>query len=73
MFSYLGGKDASSCIIQLSTEDPDSQKEQTTNLPSLHNFVVSLAISRPISPRGGGGGAALPYITYMGMCRPTGS
>ena len=54
MFSYLGGKDASSCIIQLSTEDPDSQKEQTTNLPSLHDFVVSLAISRPISPRGGG-------------------
>ena len=49
MFSYLGGKDASSCIIQLSTEDPDSQKEQTTNLPSLHDFVVSLTISRPIS------------------------
>ena len=49
MFSYLGGKDASSCIIQLSTEDPDSQKEQTTNLPNLHDFVMSLAISQPIS------------------------
>ena len=49
MFSYLGGKDASSFIIQLSTEDPDSQKEQTTNLPSLHDFLVSLTISRPIS------------------------
>ena len=55
MLLYLGGKDASSCIIQLSTEDPDSQKDQTTNLPSLHDFVVSLTISPPIS-RGGGGG-----------------
>ena len=49
MFSYPGGKDASSCIIQLSTEDPDRQKEQTTNLPHLHDFVVSLTISPPIS------------------------
>ena len=49
MFLYLGGKEASSCIIQLSTEDPDSQKEHTTNLPSLHDFVLSLTISRPIS------------------------
>ena len=49
MFSYPGEKDASSCIIQLSTEDPDRQKEQTTNLPHLHDFVVSLTISPPIS------------------------
>ena len=49
MFSYPGGKDASSCIIQLSTEDPDRQKEQTTNLPHLHDFVVSLTILPPIS------------------------
>ena len=49
MFSYLGGKDASSFIIQLSTEDPDSQKEQTTNLPSLHDFVVSLTIIHDLS------------------------
>ena len=49
MFSYPGGKDASSCIIQLSTEDPDRQKEQTTHLPHLHDFVVSLTISPPIS------------------------
>ena len=49
MFSYPGGKDASSCIIQLSTEDPDRQKEQTTNLPHLHDFVASLTISPPIS------------------------
>ena len=49
MFSYPGGKDASSCIIQLSTEDPDRQKEQTTNLPHLHDFDVSLTISPPIS------------------------
>ena len=25
-----------------------------------------------VEPRGGGGGV-LPYITYRGMCRPTGS
>ena len=49
MFSYPGGKDASSCIIQLSTEDPYRQKEQTTNLPHLDDFVVSLTISPPIS------------------------
>ena len=25
-----------------------------------------------VEPRGGGGGGILPYITYTGMCRPTG-
>ena len=44
MFSYLGGKDASSCTIQLSTEDPDSQKEQTTNLPSLQVCTTLLRV-----------------------------
>ena len=51
MFSYLGGKDASSCIIQLSTEDSDSQKEQTTNLPSLHDFVVATDFSQIQTPK----------------------
>ena len=36
---------------------------------SLHNGTAE----RRGRPRGGGGEGVLPYITYTGMCRPTGS